>query len=99
MSLNPEHLAPRDSLLARRDGRWRLAAFALAIVGVAVLRQPGPVAAALVFSLTLALMSRVPGKWYRARIAVLLLALIPFLIVIPFTVDRGERLWEWRRWR
>ena len=27
----PEHLAPRDSLLARRDPRWRLAAFGLAI--------------------------------------------------------------------
>jgi cobalt/nickel transport system permease protein len=26
----------------------------------------------------------------------LVLALIPFLAVVPFTVDRGVRIWEWR---
>jgi len=96
MSLNPEHLAPRDSPLARRDPRWRLAAFALAIAGIALLHTPGPSAVALTLALALALVGRVPGRWYRDRIGLLLLALVPFLIVVPFTVDRGERLWEWR---
>lgn len=96
MSLTPEHLAPRDSPLARRDARWRLAAFALTIAGVALLRDVGPTATALGFALSMALVGRVPGPWYRARIGVLLLALVPFLVVVPFTVDRGERLWEWR---
>ena len=45
MSLNPEHLSPKDSLLARRDGRWRLLALVLAAVGIAILRDPGPIAA------------------------------------------------------
>jgi len=36
MSLTAEHLAPRDSPLARRDPRWRLAGFAIAIFAVAV---------------------------------------------------------------
>lgn len=44
----------------------------------------------------MATVARIPGRWYFNRIALLLLALIPFLIIIPFTVDRGERLWEWR---
>jgi len=96
VSLNPEHLAPRDSVLARRDARWRLAAFAVAIIGVALLRTAGPGALALAFALLLAWIARVPGRWYRDRITILLLALIPFLIVAPFTVDLGERLWEWR---
>jgi cobalt/nickel transport system permease protein len=96
VSLNPEHLAPRDSVLARRDARWRLAAFALAIIGIALLQSPGPSAAALGLALLLAWIGRVPGRWYRDRIGILLLALIPFLVVAPFTVDRGERLWEWR---
>lgn len=96
MSLPAEHLAPRDSPLARRDPRWRLAAFALAILGVAALRQPVPSAAALGFALLLAAIARVPGQWYRARVGMVLIALVPFLVVVPFTVDRGERLGEWR---
>src|SRR5690349_14148197 len=74
MSLPAEYLAPRDSLLSRRDPRWRLLAFAL----------------------LLAVVGRAPGRWYATRIGVLLIALVPFLVVVPFTVDRGERLWEWR---
>ena len=96
MSLNPEHLAPRDSLLARRDPRWRLAGFAIAMLSVALLREPGPIDVALVFAFTIAIIARVPGHWYRARVGILLVALIPFLVVVPFVVDRGERLWEWR---
>src|SRR5262245_45197854 len=96
MSLNPEHLSPSDSLLARRDARWRLSAFVLAIIAVAILRHPLPVAIALAFSLILAWLGRVPGKWYRARIGVLLIAIAPFILITPFTVDRGERLWDWR---
>ncbi|HEX3152669.1 MAG TPA: cobalt ECF transporter T component CbiQ [Gemmataceae bacterium] len=96
MSLNPQHLAPRDSLLARRDPRWRLIAFTIAIVGVALLRDIWPVAIALAIALLLAFIGRVSGRWYRARIGFLLFALVPFLIVVPFVIDRGERLWEWR---
>jgi cobalt/nickel transport system permease protein len=96
MSLDPEYGNPRDSLLAKRDPRWRLAAFVLAIVGVAVLRGALPSAAALGLALLFANIARVPGRWYRNRIGILLLTLVPFLIVVPFMVDRGERLWEWR---
>jgi cobalt/nickel transport system permease protein len=96
MSLNPEYLAPRDSPLARRDPRWRLAAFVLAIAGVAVLRDIGPAVAALALAGTLVLLARLPVRWYRDRIVLLLIALTPFLIIVPFTIDRGDRLWEWR---
>ena len=96
MSLAVEYLATRDSLLARCDPRWRLAAFGLAILGVAFLLRPMPLVVALVFAVTLAVVGRVPGRWYRTRLATLLVALVPFLAVLPFTVDRGDRLWEWR---
>jgi cobalt/nickel transport system permease protein len=96
MSLAVEHLAPSDSPLARRDPRWRFAAFVLAILAVAFLRQPGPVAVALGFTLTLAIAARVPGRWYLVRVGILLIALLPFLVVVPFAVDRGDRLWGWR---
>jgi cobalt/nickel transport system permease protein len=96
MSLNPEYFAPRDSWLARRDARWRLAAFVLALAAAAIMRDFGPTAAALGVALLLAAASGAPAQWYRARVGIFLLAVVPFLIVVPFTVDRGERLWEWR---
>lgn len=96
MSLNPEHLAARDSPLGRRDPRWRFAALGLAILAVAFLRHVGPAAAALGDALLLAVAARMPAAWYRRRLAVLALALVPFLIVVPFVVDRGNTLWEWR---
>jgi cobalt/nickel transport system permease protein len=96
VSVNPEYRESQDSWLARRDPRWRLAAFALAILGVAILRQPGPAAAALGVALAITAVGQIPGRWYRARLGVLLLALLPFLIVVPFTVESGNRLWEWR---
>lgn len=96
MSLNPEHLSPKDSLLARRDGRWRLLSLVLAIVGIAILRDPLPIAFGLAFALGIAWLGCVPGKWYRERIGMLLLALLPFMLIAPFTVDRGEELWRFR---
>lgn len=96
MLQNLEHLTPRDSWLAHRDARWRLAAFVVAIVCVAMIRELGPAAVALGFALVLAGIARVPVRWFCSRIGMLMLALIPFLILVPFTVDRGERIWEWR---
>lgn len=96
MSLTAEHVAPRDSLLARRDPRWRLAGFGLAILATAALRQLGPCAVALGIALLLARIGGVPPRRYQARVGMLLVALVPFLVVVPFTVDRGDRLWEWR---
>jgi cobalt/nickel transport system permease protein len=96
MSLNPEHLAARGSILARRDGRWRLAAFCIAIAGTASLRGLAPTSATLAFAFCLACIARVPWRWFRSRIGLVFLGTVPFLLVVPFTVDRGERLWEWR---
>ena len=96
MSVHPEYGETQDSCLGRRDPRWRLAAFALAILGAALLRQPGPAAAAVGFAVGLTAVVHIPGRWYRLRMGALLLTLLPFLIVVPFAVDSGNRLWEWR---
>jgi cobalt/nickel transport system permease protein len=89
MSFNVEHLAPRDSLISRFDPRWKLAAVALAIGAVAALRSAVVLATALALALGLAAVARVPGKWFRTRLGVLLLTLSPFLVLLPLTVDRG----------
>ena len=95
MSLSPEHLVPRDSFLARRDPRWRLAAFLVAILGFACVRETGPSVCAAWFAMTLPFFARVRWQWFRNRFLALALTVIPFVILVPFVVDRGERLWSW----
>jgi len=94
MSLNVEHLTPRDSLLARFDPRWKLLAFLLAIGASAALGSALVLAAALGFSLILAWLAHVTGSWFRTRIAMVAIAVSPFLIILPLTVDRGGPAFE-----
>jgi cobalt/nickel transport system permease protein len=95
MSLTPNHIAPLDSPLARFDPRWKLAAFGFAILAVAFVRSLPAAATAFAGALLLAIIARLPWKWFGVRLGVAALALLPFLIVLPFTVDRGGPAWEW----
>ncbi len=88
MSLRVEHLSPPSSPLATFDARWKLAALLLAGASMAVMRSPVVLAAALATSLLLAAVARVPARWFWTRLTALLLALLPFLVVLPLTVDR-----------
>ncbi len=89
MSLPVEHLSPCDSLFAKFDPRWKLAALVLSAATITAMRSLAVLAAALTIALLLAVLARLPGRWFRMRIGVLLFALLPFLIILPLTVDRG----------
>lgn len=97
MSLNPEHWRGRASVLARRDPRWRLAAFVGAVLLIAFLRDIGPSLAALGIALGSMLLGRVPWAYLKPRLLLLAVALLPFALVVPFTVPRGDVLWSWQR--
>jgi len=86
-----------DSPFARFDPRWKLAALAFAILAVAFVRSLPVAAAAFAGAQLLAILARLPRKWFGVRLGVAALALVPFLIVLPFTVDRGGPAWEWGR--
>jgi cobalt/nickel transport system permease protein len=96
MSLTPEHLAPPDSPIARFDPRWKLAALLPAIGATAFVRSLPVVAVAFAGSLLLAWLARLPRRWLAGRLLVLAVALLPFLLVLPFVVDRGGPAWEWQ---
>jgi cobalt/nickel transport system permease protein len=90
MSLLPvEHLSPCDSLFARFDPRWKLAALVPAAATIAAMRSPAILTAALAIALLLSALARLPGRWFRMRVGALLFALLPFLIILPLTVDHG----------
>jgi cobalt/nickel transport system permease protein len=94
MSLPVEHLSPRDSLFAKFDPRWKLAALVLSAATITAMRSPTVIAAALAIAFFLAALARLPGRWFRMRIGALLIALLPFLIILPLTVDRGGPSYE-----
>lgn len=82
-----------DSPLARWDARWKLAAMVIFAAGVALLHRPLPLAAACVGAVSLSLAAHLPLKRIAWRVAFLLLAMVPFVVVLPFAADDGfERI-------
>ncbi len=87
MTLAFRHRPVPPSPLARWDARWKLAAVLLAVCGVAALDHLAPAAVALALGLVLLVGARLPGAWVRGRLALFALAALPFLLVLPFTLD------------
>lgn len=75
------------SPLSRWDARWKMAAVLVGVAGVATLNHLLPAAVALAVGLGLLAVARLPGRWVRARLAVFAFAALPFLLVLPFTLD------------
>jgi cobalt/nickel transport system permease protein len=82
ISFNP--LPCPASPLRRLDPRWKLAALVLAAVLVAAIRTLAPTAAALLASLVLAALARLPWRWYLGRVAAAGLFVVLFTLPLPF---------------
>lgn len=89
MTLALEHRAPTDSLLSQWDARWKLAAILLAVVCIALLRHWPAAVAALGVAFGVATLGRLPRRWFRLRMGALSVGLLPFLLILPFTLPNG----------
>lgn len=87
MTLTLRHRRVPDSLLARWDARWKLAAVLIAGVGIAVLDHLGPTVSALAYALGLIALARLPRRWVRNHLLTLGFAALPFLLILPFTLN------------
>src|SRR5688572_13122016 len=87
MSLAFRHRPVPPSPLARWDARWKLAALAVAVCGAAALDHIAAAGVALLLGLGLVAVARLPGAWVRGRLFLFALAALPFLLVLPFTLD------------
>jgi len=83
-----------DSFLARWDSRWKLVSFLIAAFGIAVLHNLLPSAVALALGLSILLLSRLPARWLRVRLCIYALATLPFLVILPFTLDPTGPGWS-----
>lgn len=89
-----KHADVPNSLIARWDARWKLAALTVAAFGTAALTQLVTVVIALGIALLLLLAARLPLKWVRGRLALFAFAALPFLLVLPFTLDPSGPGWN-----
>jgi cobalt/nickel transport system permease protein len=84
---------PPDSPPARWDPRWKLAAIALFAAAAAAVRHPAPAAVALAAALALTLLARLPARRVLARLGLLAVAVLPFLVILPLTLDPAGPGW------
>ena len=94
MTLPLAHRDVPDSPLARWDARWKLAALVVAAFGIAALDRLAPSLVAQGVGLVLVALARLPRRWIRSRLGLFALAALPFLLVLPFTLDTGGPGWE-----
>jgi cobalt/nickel transport system permease protein len=83
-----------DSPLRRLDPRWKLAALAVAALAAAVLRTVPAAAAALAGALLLALLARLPPRWFLGRLGATALFVALFALPLPLLLDGGPA-WRW----
>jgi cobalt/nickel transport system permease protein len=83
-----------NSFLSRLDPRWKLAACVVAIASIAVLRSVSATVLALCGSLLLALLARLPGRWFLQRIGSVGVLLLLFTIPLPFLLSAEDRGWH-----
>jgi cobalt/nickel transport system permease protein len=88
-----ESIPAPESALSRRDPRWKLAAFIVAVLVAGCLQTVPAATAAWVGALLLAVIGRVPVRWYLAWLANLLPFFAIFVVLTPFLVrDSAEPL-------
>jgi cobalt/nickel transport system permease protein len=90
MNLVLRHTPIPDSPLARWDARWKLAAFFVAVAAVASLNRLAPAVAALVLGSILLVAARLSFAWLKLRLAAFAFASLPFLLILPFTIEDGS---------
>lgn len=78
-----------DSPVSRWDGRWKLAALGLAMVGCSLLSNPLPAATGVGLAVVLSFLARVPLSVLLGRLLLLMMGLVPIWFVLPFTAENG----------
>ena len=82
------------SPLSRLDSRWKLAALTLAAVAAAVVHTPVAAAAALAGASVLAVLGRLPWRWWAARLAPAVLFVAVFALPLVFFPQVTGPVWQ-----
>ena len=83
-----------DSLVSHWDARWKLAALGFASAGTASLHSPTLAAIAFAGSLALCWLARLRRSVILDRLAFIGFAVLPVLLIVPFTLDLDGPGWN-----
>ncbi|MBN2326430.1 MAG: cobalt ECF transporter T component CbiQ [Candidatus Omnitrophica bacterium] len=91
MKAEIEHYAQQDSPIHRWDARWKLASLFALILTAAIVNHPLVAFYALLVSVALLALTRLPLSLIMRRLGVVHFFLIPCFIILPFTAS-GDRI-------
>ena len=83
------------SLLSRLDPRWKLAALLIAAAVAASLHTLPATVAALAVSLLLALLARLPARWFLERLGAAAFFLALFTLPLPWLLTGEGAVWTY----
>lgn len=87
--------AATSSFLSRLDPRWKLAALLFFAAVAATLRTLGVAAIALTAALILALLARLPPRWFLQRLGAAALFFALFALPLPWLLGGEGPGWTW----
>jgi cobalt/nickel transport system permease protein len=93
MTLAFELPVPPASVLRSFDPRWKIVATVCCIIVVILLRSLGPLLAVFVGSLLLCVLARLPWRWVRNRMLLLLPMLAALVLFLPLVLHDGGPAW------
>jgi cobalt/nickel transport system permease protein len=94
MRAEVELYAHQHSLLHHWDARWKLAALALLVAAIAMIRDWRLATLGAALALALLALGRLPFKIVLARLGVAQALLLPCLILLPFTFSGQPVTWH-----
>ena len=84
-----------DSLVSRIDPRWKVAALAVLLVAVTWVQRLLPTVLFLTAALLLALLARLPVRWYLRQLGAALGFIALFAAPLPFLLDGPGWVYTW----
>jgi cobalt/nickel transport system permease protein len=94
MTISFDPLPCPASPLRHLDPRWKLAALLLSTALVAAVRTLAPAGLALCGVLVLAVVARLPWRWYLRRVAAVSLFVALFTVPLPFLLEGPGPVWH-----
>jgi cobalt/nickel transport system permease protein len=94
MTIGFDPLPCPDSPLRRLDPRWKLAGLLLCTALIAAVRTLPPAGVGLLGALILAVVARLPWRWYLGRLAAVGLFVALFTVPLPFLLSGPGPVWS-----